>query len=178
MAQLVVPHGVKAPLGARLLPRRRTVDAALSASPGTDAADPRTIRAHVRVLEAALEEQVRRVAELTDELAAVRARPHEDVRRMAATVEGLRLAFGKDQTAQRLLARMDAALDRLVEPGELVRVPLPKAREERSPTASRAAVAAPDHTEPEADQREPAVLPVPAPPEPPVEARRRRGQRR
>src|SRR3546814_10928549 len=45
---------------------------------------------------------------------------------MAATVEGLRIAFGKDPVAQRLLSRIDAALDRLVSPSELVRVPLPQ----------------------------------------------------
>src|SRR3546814_1485874 len=78
------------------------------------------------LLEVALEEQVRRVAELTEELAVAQARPREDVRRMAATVEGLRIAFGKDPVAQRLLSRIDAALDRLVSPSELVRVPLPQ----------------------------------------------------
>ncbi|PVG81528.1 hypothetical protein DDE18_16060 [Nocardioides gansuensis] len=177
MAQLVVPYGAKAPFGARLLSRRRTADVVSPAAPGTDAADPRTTRAHIRVLEAALEEQVRRVAELTDELVAARARPHEDVRRIAATVEGLRLAFGKDPMAQRLLARVDAALDRLVEPGELARVPLPRARAERPPVASPP-VTTPERAEPADDAGEPMVLPVPAAPEPTVEPRRRRGQRR
>lgn len=188
MAHLVVSPGARPVLGTGRLSRRLTKSLAGATQahvvPEPDA-DPRTLAAHVRVLEAALEEQVRRVAELTEELEAVRARPHEDVRRMSATVEGLRVAFGKDPVAQRLLARIDAALDRLVEPGELVRVPLP----EQPPAAGRTATApAPTQVNAATDDAAtsrpdapagplaPRVAPIPAT-EPDPAPQRRRGRR-
>lgn len=200
MAQLVVTPGTRPALGARLLSRRRTADtlSAVEQVAHEETTDPRTTLAHVRVLEATLEEQVRRVAELTEALAIEQARPHEDVRRVSATVEGLRVAFGKDAIAQRLLARIDAALDRLVEPGALVRVPLPDPEPARSTTraATPAAGATASPIEPPAgtaadepaddagddtaEQQTPSttrVLPLPAEVEP-TTAHRRRGLRR
>lgn len=196
MAQLAFIPRTRPALGARMLSRRRPFDRRTSTTdqaPVVRSADPRTTIAHVQVLEAALEEQARLVAELTEQLALERARPHEPVRRVAATVEGLRVAFGKDPVAERLLARIDAALDRLVAPGELLRVPLPEptttqpTAEGSTRTAAHALVvqsgagstspqptaAAADGT-PELDR----VLPVPVEPETRTEPRRRRGIRR
>ena len=175
MAQLVATQDTKVPLAARLLPRRRS--ACLASDPDAAASDrdPRPTLAHVQVLELALEEQVRRVSELTEELAAARARHQELLRRLAATVEGLRLAFGKDPKAQRLLTRIDAALDRSSRPGELVRLAIPE-----PPAAPLTAVAGvPDSVPGEATSSvtsvEPRVLPVPPLAEEPVEVRGRRG---
>lgn len=195
MTQLVVTYGSRPPFGARLLSRRRTTIGTPALRHLDTTTDPRTTLAHVKVLEATLEEQVHRVTELTEQLRAAQARPHEDVRRMAATVEGLRVAFGKDPVAQRLLSRIDAALDRLVAPADLVRVPLREPRAVRDIDTAPAGTAStltatpgpsgPDErtasssTAVTADTPEaPRVLPVPSPPEPTSEPRRRRKLRR
>lgn len=195
MTQLVVTHASRPPFGARLLSRRRTTIGTPALTHLDTTTDPRTTLAHVKVLEATLEEQVHRVTELTEQLRAAQARPHEDVRRMAATVEGLRVAFGKDPVAQRLLSRIDAALDRLVAPADLVRVPLREPRAVRDSDTAPAGTAStltatPGPTGPDertassstavtADTPEaPRVLPVPSAPEPTSEPRRRRKLRR
>lgn len=191
MAQLAVPPPMTGPAGARRTrlswPRRSpacTTDA--GAAPVTELTDQRAMLAHVRVLEAALEEQVREVARLTSALEAERARPLEQVRRISATVEGLRVAFRKDPVAHRLLARIDAALDRLVEPGAFTRVPLPDDRPSattpaapRPSTRAAAVSSAPkgDHGLVAATETAARVEPIPAAPEP-ADGPRRRGRLR
>lgn len=189
MAQLAVTPPMTGPADARRTrlswPRRSpasTTDARAAAV--TELTDQRAVLAHLRVLEAALEEQVREVARLTLALEAERARPLEQVRRVSATVEGLRVAFRRDPVAQRLLARIDVALDRLVEPGGFTRVPLPDDRPSATTSAAprpstRATAVRPapqgqgDDGTVAATKTAARVEPIPAEPEPADELRRR-----
>lgn len=207
MAQLVTPL---VPTGTLPRSRFRRLRGEQETVPTSDATsleagserEERVTLAHVRTLETALEEQVRRVAQLTEELAAERARPRDDVRQVAATVEGLRVAFGRDPLAQRLLARVDAALDRLVAPDVIVRTPVTTApdRGDRSrpdatrelpavtetpgaPAAATATTGSDTATVPDGaagDSAETAVRVAPVPPleEPDTGRRTRRGRRR
>lgn len=197
MAQLALPAANRRQL-VRLRPRPAAPPRAVSVAPVPPGAvadsAPRTLHdrvtaAHVRVLEAALEEQVRRVAELSDELAAERARPSADLARIFATVEGLRVAFGRDAVALRLLARIDAALDRLAGPDGPVRVPLPEQPpaqrpDQRPEVVTGSTVGTADSSErdqpvDDADTSDtrPRVEPLPALPQEPEVSKRRRGRR-
>lgn len=110
--------------------------------PGTeDGSSVLGLRLHIRALETALEQEAGRVEELQAMVAGGESAQHRDVRRMLATLEGLRVEMTDDVAAERVLARVEAAFARLLEASSIGRTVLAAAPAPMAPAQSPSALA-------------------------------------